>query len=959
MAAPVATGPLLERSAELARIESALADARNRRGRLVVVEGPAGIGKTALLAAARAAAAASNLRVLRSSGSELERDFAFGIVRQLFEPPLAEAPPSELTDLLAGAPGLAAALLGLPGAEPASAPASGDNSFAILHGLYWLCANLAAREPLCLVVDDAHWADAPTLRYLAFLLPRLEELPVALLVATRPRERAGDQALLAAVTADSSAELIRLPPLTRSAVAELLESQLVAPADPVFVDACLRVTRGTPFLLRLLLEALSDARVTPTSDGATDVERIGAQTVGRSLRLRLERLPAPARRLAHALAILEQGGVVHAARLSGLGEVETADAADVLVAAGLLEPGRPLVFVHPIVRSGIYSELSATERARGHRRAAELLAELPDAAERVTQHLLASEPAADAWVAERLLDAALAAHRQGAPELEAAYLRRALEEPPPAQALPQLVFQLGIAEAGGGLDGWDEHLRRAVEIAPTPRTTARAASALARALYRAQRYAEAVDVLDRAASTLAAVDPEAALDLEATAVTLGTSLFEVSPSMTARRETLRVRAHADPAATPDMLGSAAFLSVLANDTADAHGAAKLALLATQRLLGGDRERVDEAFGFFAQMTSALTLLLTDRYTNLGQLLDPWIAAASASADSSVLAAGLAIRGWQALRRGDLSAAEADARIALAAELPAPEIYRLLNGAVLVETLVDTGDLDAAQNELEWLEPQARKSALFGSLVRFGRARLLIAEGRVADALEEFLAVGGALTRAQIGSPGYVGWRSEAALASVALGEHAQARNLAEEELELARRFGAPRAAGVAQRAAGVVAGGERGVALLRSALESLERAGAHVERARALTDLGALLRRRNSRREARELLREALDVAHRSGARPLAARAETELRATGARPRRVVLSGLESLTASELRIAEFAAQGLTNREIAQTLFVTPRTVEGHLTSIFRKLRLDSRSQLSEILGHALAAAEGG
>jgi DNA-binding CsgD family transcriptional regulator len=151
------------------------------------------------------------------------------------------------------------------------------------------------------------------------------------------------------------------------------------------------------------------------------------------------------------------------------------------------------------------------------------------------------------------------------------------------------------------------------------------------------------------------------------------------------------------------------------------------------------------------------------------------------------------------------------------------------------------------------------------------------------------------------------------------------------------------------RAAGVVAGGDRGEALLREAIGALEHADAELERARALADLGALLRRRNRRIEARELLREALDAASRAGARPLAEQAETELRATGARPRRVVLRGLDSLTASEHRVAEFASQGLSNREIAQMLFITTRTVEGHLTSVYRKLRVDSRDELPAAL----------
>jgi DNA-binding CsgD family transcriptional regulator len=183
------------------------------------------------------------------------------------------------------------------------------------------------------------------------------------------------------------------------------------------------------------------------------------------------------------------------------------------------------------------------------------------------------------------------------------------------------------------------------------------------------------------------------------------------------------------------------------------------------------------------------------------------------------------------------------------------------------------------------------------------------------------------------------------VAYLALGDAEAAERLSQEELALAEAFGAPRALGVARRAVGLAAGGERGELLLREAVAAFERAEAGLERARALADLGALLRRGNRRAEARELLREALDASYRLGAVPLADYAETELRATGARPRRIVLTGLDSLTASERRVAELASQDLTNREIAQSLFITSRTVEGHLTSVFRKLQLTSRDEL--------------
>src|SRR5829696_3181891 len=549
------TGQLLERSEELARIEGALVEARAGRGTFVVIEGPAGIGKTALLAAARTAAADGGMRVLRSRGTELEREFAFGVVRQLFEPPLADASEVERADLLEGAAGVAADLRGLPGGPRADgAPTSTvDPSFATLHGLYWLCSNLIAAGPLCLLVDDAHWADATSLRYLAFLLTRIEELDAALVVATRPREAGTDAELFATVTSDPSADVIRLPPLTRAAVARLVEARLAGVPDTVFVDACLRATRGTPFLMRVLVEALSEGGIAPTAEAARHVERIGARTVGRSIRLRLRRLPEHAGRLARALAVLEQSDLLQAARLAGLEDVEAADAAELLTIAGILQSGRPLTFIHPIVRSGIYSELTGTERAEGHRRAARLLAEQPGATERVAKHLLISEPAADGWVVERLLEAARAAERNGAPESAAVFLRRVLAEPPPPDNRSELLLELGMAEASAGLPGWPEHLQTAVDAAPDAALALAAARMLARALNRAQRFTDAVDVLDRAASALDDSHAEYALPLEAAAVVAGLNDPATASSMAPRRQALRDRAVGDRAAPADVL----------------------------------------------------------------------------------------------------------------------------------------------------------------------------------------------------------------------------------------------------------------------------------------------------------------------------------------------------------------------------------------------------------------------
>jgi DNA-binding CsgD family transcriptional regulator/tetratricopeptide (TPR) repeat protein len=937
---------LLERDAELTRIDAAVAEARTGRGRFLVIEGPAGIGKTALLAAGRTAMADGGMRVLRSRGTQLEREFAFGVVRQLFEPPLVEAFEPERADLLQGAAGVAAGLLSFPGAPPAgAAPESGvDPSFAILHGLYWLCANLAAAGPLCLVVDDAHWADTPSVRFLAFLLTRLEELSTALVVATRTCETGSDADLLATLTADPAAEVIHLRPLSREAVGRLVETRLGGAPDPAVVDTCLRVTGGTPFLVRELVDALSREGIVG-----------GIQAVGRSVLTRLGRLPEHAARLARAVAVLEQSHLLPAARLAGLAELEAAEAADLLANAGILAPGRPLMFVHPLVRSGIYSELSSTERARGHRRAAELLAEHPGASAQVAQHLLVSEPAADGWVVERLVEAASAAGKQGAPESEAVFLRRALVEPPPLAEQSRLLLDLGMAEASTGHADWANHLASAADAAPSPAAAAEAAMVLAHALSRAQRFAEAVEVLDRASARLDRRDSELELRLVAAAVVPGINDPATAPIAGRRAAALRAHAAADSAAPSEVLAVAAFTSVLTNEPADA-GAnlATRALDAGGGMAAGSDGRPWLSFAAWFSPTT-LALLWAERYAQVRPLLDESITRAQATGDSSRLAMALANRAWLALRRGDLCAAETDASTALGAiELPAPPAYRVLNRALFVESLVEQGRLDDAEEALAPFQPDAEGTSLVAAALRFARGRLRLAQGRVAEGLEDALAVGALLTRALVTCPSYLPWRSEAALAHLALGQHEAAGRLAAEELDLACAFGAPRTLGVAKRGSGLVVGGDRGASLLREAIDDFEQADAMLERARALADLGAMLRRRNQRTEARKFLREALDAAHHASANRLVAYAETELRATGARPRRVVLRGLDSLTASERRIAEFASQGRTNREIAQTLFVTSRTVEGHLTSVFRKLQIDSRDELPAVLASGTA-----
>ena len=261
------------------------------------------------------------------------------------------------------------------------------------------------------------------------------------------------------------------------------------------------------------------------------------------------------------------------------------------------------------------------------------------------------------------------------------------------------------------------------------------------------------------------------------------------------------------------------------------------------------------------------------------------------------------------------------------------------------THTEQGDPDAAEAALRAFAPGEPTRTQTGAVLLLARGHLRVAQRRLEAGLADIQAAGDVALRTGAVSPAYLLWRSAAALAQLALGEPEAALALAREELELGRVFGAPRVLGAALRTAGVVTGGPEGEELLREAVATLEGAGVALESARALVDLGSLLRRSNRRAEARELLREGLDIAHRGGRgarrRPGGDRAARHRRPAAAR----ALTGLDALTASERRVAELAAQGMTNREIAQALFVTARTVEGHLTQTFQKLDLRSREDL--------------
>src|SRR5580658_107251 len=465
---------ILERDGDLA-VLSAAGDATGAGcGAFVLVEGPAGIGKTSLLRAACMRPPAAGLRILTARGLALERVFAYGIARQLIEPVRAAARPGEWDALLDGAAGLAARVF--DGAEVGRV--EDDIPHATTRGLYWLVANLAAGSPLMIVVDDAHWADEPSLRWLAHLAARIDGLSVALLLAARSGP--DEPATLNELRACPACTPLRLEPLGSAATAALLRERLGELADKRLCQACYASTGGNPFLLESLASAL---RELGTSDVVGQVCTLGPQPVAYAVLRRVGQLGMGAGQLTRALAVL--GGPAplrHAAALSGLDLSDAARLADQLRAADVLAPGLALEFAHPIVRAAIYESVPPGERALAHAKAALLLEGDGADTERVALHLLHSEPDGNPHVTAVLSAAASAASGRGAPGTAAGYLRRALDEPPDPAARPAVLLELGLALASERNPAAVTALRQAVGLTKTSRDQAAAALLAARVL---------------------------------------------------------------------------------------------------------------------------------------------------------------------------------------------------------------------------------------------------------------------------------------------------------------------------------------------------------------------------------------------------------------------------------------------------------------------------------------------
>ena len=833
-----------------------------------------------------------------------------------------------------------------PGALLREAPQA---SPALTHALYRVTANLASAVPIVLLVDDLQWIDAESLRFLEYLSPRLGEIAVSIVITARDGRWDGSERTLR-LTGGESSRVERLAPLSREAVRKLVAGQLGA-CSPQCGEASHWLTGGNPLLVRELIEAARESGLRLDGASAAEICAGAPDRVRHRLLGPLGELSDEERAVARAAAVLgssvDRGRV---AAMTGLDDEALSNATTSLEAVGMLDPDRPFDFVHPLLRAAKYSQIPREERANLHARAATVLRTCAgDQTSAIATHLLRTRPHGQTWVVEELLRAARAARANGELDRAILCLGRALGEPPGAGLEAEVLLELGRAEIDrGDVEAAVSALRQAADLIP-PRARPAVALELGRALRLAGDPNAALAQLDRVLDGPARAGGERD-GLEA--AWLAAALLEPALMPAADRRIRRMNG-------VEARDCPALLAGVAAHVAVARGPRRRVVGLATNALAEHRRRVPPAPDTYGPALAALCW--AGEFERAAAIAEELAGERTVEGSRRALGALRLAQAHSLHLAGHLERAEAAARSAVAlvggsicSDYPdSPE-------ARLAEILLDRGDPEVAEAALDGVTGAPYPEGAFvRAQVLAARARVHAAARRYPEAFADATAAGRMLVATGVENPSVCAWRGRAAIAAAALDERDRADQFAHAELELARAFGADSALGLALATHGELASGHDAVQLMTEAAAALDRAGARVEHARALCGLGSALRHHGSLNRARETLKEALNAASSLGAEGIAEQARFELNAAGSRPRCDAATGAASLTPAEQRVTELAADGLSNRQIAQELYVTKKTVEWHLGNAFRKLDVASRDDLAAALATdaTLARAE--
>jgi DNA-binding CsgD family transcriptional regulator len=927
---------LLERDTELALVGAALRAADEGEPSLVLLRGPVGIGRSALLQQLPALVTGEDVRVLRAHAATMEQDFAFGVVRQLFDSLLAGAPQPVRERWMQERAGLVR-LVFADDAVTASGGYAVAAPEAVLHALRSLLANVSADSRLLILVDDLQWADLPSLRWLAYLAKRLHGLRAVLVCTLRDGDPRAAHPLVREV-ADSAMQILRPGPLSLAGSRAMVLDQFGEPGDEEFARACHETSAGNPLFLRSILLGTAATGGQPTARQAEHARSLRPSQLRERLATCMRAQPQSVRDVAAGMATFgDQGDPELIARLAGLDAIGFAGALRSLHQLGLLATEQEPRFLHQVVQDAVESSMTVAEREQLHDSAAALLYSCGCPAEQVAAQLMAVTTSRQPWSVVVLRAAADTALRRGAPDTAARYLRRALmDSSAQGEDRARLLIDLATAERGFDPAACERHVSQAVPLLTTPRDRAAAALRIA------------PTVLGGAPPSVVDLLRDVAEDLGAPASLEGTAR-EVALRLEAR---LRHSGHEDPAELASAverlrglgeepaLRSAAereLAAVLLNAATLTCrlSAAEVARLGNRIL---EREPATSAHVHSALPLVVITLIAADSVQQVGS----WLSIEQQTRRQHATLADALVNVEQTLvltARGRLPQARERAEQAMQlADADWHEVGALAT-IVLAAVALEVRDPALSERVLHGARRHRAGNLALTVMLQILEASVNAQRGHWSSALDTLLACGRQLEASGWRNSALFPWRPWAVSLYHRLGDARSAHALLEQEYASATAWGAPAVLGRALRLRGVLYGGPRGAELLREAVDTLRASANELELARALVLLGRQL---GETTEAEAVLREGRALAAACGAPWLVERSRSANGPVATQPE-------VPLTRTERRVAALASRGLTNQEIAGELGVSSRAVEKHLTNSYRKLGVSGRRELVEAL----------
>ncbi|MBB5895071.1 AAA family ATPase [Kutzneria kofuensis] len=929
---------LCERETEFGLVAEALQAAADGHGSLMVITGPLGIGKTALLGGLPSLAGLQGARVMRANGALLEQDFAFGLVRQLLEPVLASVDQRQRDEWLAGAAEPARLVFDdLAGPDETQewehlrwddGRPDGGVRHTVLHGLLMLLTAISLQRPVLVVVDDLQWADQPSLRWLGYLAKRLGGVRATVVVTVREGDPLSERPLVRAVT-DGARRTLRPGPLSLASTRLMVAEEFGEPGEEEFVQACHEVSDGNPMFLMSVLLGMAVSGYRPIAADAPIARSLLPSQLRERLTSCLSSQPAGIQSFVKAMAVLgEQADAELLGQLSELDPIGCVEAARVLDRMGLLACTTPVPkFLHMAVQDAVEQLMSADDAERLHRRAAALLHAGGYPAEQVAAHLLVISADQDDWTILVLRAAADTALSRGAPEVATRYLRRALLDcSSDGSDRAMLLVELATAECWFDPAAAVRHISQAVPLLSSTRERALAVSRIAPPLLGVAS-SPVLDVIAQVAAELGDPDKLAGTDREL-ALSLEARLRCTQADNPARLAMAveRLRELGDHPSL-DTRGERELAAVLV------HAGTLSGGLPAAQAVPLARRIVEHEPAVASHAHAAVPLVVTTLVAgDCDDVAGPWLDLALRQARRQNAVVPQAIitthQSMILMRARMLSQARGAAAEGLA--LADADWLRTVSAPTkaLAMVAIETDSVDLAERLLAKCTEHGEALPSLWPL-HMVRAWLAARDGRLGQALNHLYDLGRRTERIGWRNPAIVPWRSWAAGLHHQLGEQADAVELVRTEHEMAREWGSATAMGRALRVWGTITEGPKGTQLLRDAITTLDNSAHQLELARAQAALGARL----GGAEGDVYLRQAGAVESTPW---LPVRSTAPTRTTATRTQ---------LTKTERKVAMLAAAGRTNGEIADELGVSSRAVEKHLTNSYRKLAVPGRAGL--------------